>query len=112
MSLAYILQSLLTQGLGLSVGILEYNMIMILEYDMNMIACSILSFPDDSVAKELACNSGDMGDAGSIPRSGRFPGGENGNPFHYFYFLENPTDRGAWWATVYGVMKSQTRLSN
>lgn len=44
MSLAYILQSLLTQGLGLSVGILEYNMIMILEYDMNMIACSILSF--------------------------------------------------------------------
>lgn len=44
MSLADILQSLLTQGLGLSVGILEYNMIMILEYDMNMIACSILSF--------------------------------------------------------------------
>ena len=42
MSLAYILQSLLTQGPGLSVGILEYDMIMILEYDMNMITCSKL----------------------------------------------------------------------
>ena len=47
MNLAYILQSLLTQGLGLGVGILEYGMAMILEFDMNMITCSILSFPDD-----------------------------------------------------------------
>ena len=108
MNLAYILQSLLTQGLGPGVGILEYDMAMILEFDMNMITCSILSFPDDSVAKESACNSGDT--AGSIPRSGRFPGGGNGNPLQYY--LENSMDRGAWWATVYVVMKSQTWLSN
>ena len=42
------------------------------------------------------------GDAGSVPRSGRFPGGRNGNPLKYS-FLENPMDRGAWQATVHGV---------
>ena len=45
------------------------------------------------------------GDAGSIPGSGRSPGGGNGNPFQYSY-LGNPMDRGAWWATVHGVAKS------
>jgi len=52
--------------------------------------------------KESACNAGIAGDAGLIPESGRFPGGENGNPLQYS-FLENPMDRGAWWATVHEV---------
>ena len=55
-----------------------------------------------------ACNAGDLG---LIPGSGRFPGEGNGNPLQYSY-LENPTDGGAWWATVPGVAKSQTRLSD
>ena len=49
-------------------------------------------------------------DLGSIPRSGRSPGIGNGSPLHCV-FLENSMDRGAWWATVHGVAKSQTRLS-
>ena len=50
-------------------------------------------------------------DLGSIPRSGRYPGEGNGNPFQYSR-LENSMDGGAWWATVHGVIKSRTRLSN
>ena len=49
------------------------------------------------------------GDAGSIPESGRSPGGGNGKPLHYSG-LGNPTDRGDWQATVHGVAKGQTRL--
>ena len=55
-----------------------------------------------------ACNAGDPG---SIPGLGRSPGEGNGNPLQYSC-LENPTDRGAWWATVHGVAESQTRLSD
>ena len=58
--------------------------------------------------KEPACNSGDLG---SIPGSGRSPGGGCGNPLQYSC-LENLMDRGAWWATVHGVAKSRTRLSD
>ena len=50
-------------------------------------------------------------DLGSIPESGRSPGEGNGNPLQYSC-LENPTGRGAWQATVHGVTKSQTRLSD
>ena len=57
--------------------------------------------------KASACNAGDLG---SIPGLGRSPGEGNGNPLQYSC-LENPMDRGAWWATVHGVTKSQTRLS-
>ena len=57
--------------------------------------------------KKSACNAGDSGPA---PRLERSPGGGNGNPLQYS-FLENFMDRGAWWATVHGVPKSQTRLS-
>ena len=64
-----------------------------------------LSASDD---KEPACNAGDLG---LIPRSGRSPGKKNGYPLQYFC-LENPVDRGAWQATVHGVTKSQTQLSN
>ena len=65
-----------------------------------------MGFPDGSEAKAPACNVGDLG---SIPGSGRSPGEGNGNPLQYSC-LENPIDGGAWWATVHGVTKSQTRL--
>ena len=51
------------------------------------------------------------GDSGSIPGSGRSPGEGNGNPLQYSC-LENPIEGGAWWATVHGVAKSRTRLSD
>ena len=51
------------------------------------------------------------GDLGSIPGSGRVPGGGNGNPLQYSC-LENPMVGGAWQATAHGVAKSRTRLSN
>ena len=59
------------------------------------------------ISEESACNVGDLG---PIPGSGRFPGEGNGNPLQYSC-LENPMDRGAWWASVHGVAKSQTQLS-
>ena len=49
----------------------------------------------------------DSRDVGSIPGWGRSPGVGNGNPLQYSC-LENPMDRGAWWATVHGVAKSRT----
>ena len=61
-----------------------------------------------SVVKNLPAHAGDVG---SISGSGRSPGEENGNPLQYSC-LENPMDRGAWWVTVHGVAKSQTRLSD
>ena len=67
-----------------------------------------MGFPGGSDGKESACNVGDLG---SIPELGRSPGGGHGNPLQYSC-LENPMDRGAWRATVHGVTKSQTRLSN
>ena len=67
-----------------------------------------LGFPGDSDGKEFTCNAGDLG---LIPGLGRPPGEGNGNPFQYSG-LENPMDRGAWWATVHGVTQSQTRLSD
>ena len=57
--------------------------------------------------EESACNAGDMG---SIPGLGRSRGRGNGKPLQYFC-LENPMDRGAWWATVHGVPK-KTGFSN
>ena len=61
-----------------------------------------------SEVKVCACNVGDLG---SIPGLGRSPGEGNGNPLQYSC-LENPMDGGAWWATVHGVAKSRTRLSD
>ena len=57
------------------------------------------------VAKKLPANAGDLRNL--IPGWGRCPGGGNGNPFQYSY-LENPMDRGAYRATIYGVKKSWT----
>jgi len=64
--------------------------------------------PCSSNGKESACNTGDPG---SIPGSGRSSGEGNGSPLQYSC-LENPMDRGAWQATVCGIAKSETRLSN
>ena len=50
------------------------------------------------VVKNLPANAADIRDSGSIPGSGRFPGGGNGNPLHYSC-LDNPKDRGTWQAT-------------
>ena len=54
-----------------------------------------MNFPGGSEGKASACNAGDPG---SIPGTGRSPGEENGNPLQYSC-LENPMDRGTWWAT-------------
>ena len=62
------------------------------------------------VVKNPPANAGDTRDAGSIPGLGRSPGGGHGNPLRYSC-LENPMDKGAWWATVPGVAQSRTRLS-
>ena len=67
-----------------------------------------LGFPGGSEVKASACNAGDLG---LKPGSGRSPGGENGNPLQYSC-LENSMDGRAWWATVHGVAKSQTGLSD
>jgi len=60
-------------------------------------------------SKESACNSGATGDMGSIPGSGKSPGGGHEKPLQYSC-LENPMDRGAWRATVHSAAKSQTQL--
>ena len=65
-------------------------------------------FPGGSDGKASVYNVGDLG---SIPGLGRSPGEGNGNPLQYSC-LENSMDGGAWWATVHGVTKSQTQLSD
>ena len=67
-----------------------------------------VGFPCSSEDKESASKARDLG---LIPRSGRFPEKGNGNPLQYPW-LENSMGRGAWWATVHGVTKSQTWLSD
>ena len=66
-----------------------------------------LRFPGGTMVKNPPANAGDARDAGSILESGRSPGAENGNLLQYSC-LENSMDRGAWWAAVHGVTKSQT----
>ena len=61
------------------------------------------------MVKNPLANAGDVRDMGSIPGSGRSPGGGHGNPLQYSY-LENPLDSGAWWATAHRVEKSQIQL--
>ena len=69
----------------------------------------ILAPPGGSEGKEFTCDVGAAGEVGSIPGSLRSPGEGNGNLLQYSC-LENPMDRGAWWAPVLGVAKSWTRL--
>ena len=59
------------------------------------------------LVKNLPAKAGDMRDEGSIPGSGRSPGGWHGNPLQYSC-VENPMDRGAWWATVHRAAQDQT----
>ena len=59
------------------------------------------------VVKNLHANAGGLRKGGSIPGSGRSPGGGQGNPLQYSC-LENPMDRGAWQATVHGVTQNRT----
>ena len=63
-----------------------------------------INLPVGSVVKNMPANAGDVG---SVPELGRSPGEGNGRLLQYSY-LGNPKDRGAWWATVYGVAKNQT----
>ena len=58
------------------------------------------------VVKNPLANAGDLRESGLIPGSGRSPGGGQDNPLQYSC-LENPMDRGAWWAIVHGFPKSQ-----
>ena len=67
----------------------------------------LLGFPGGSDSEESACNAGD---AGSVPGSGRSPGGGNGT--HCSVLAWRMPWRGAWWAAARGVTKSQARLSN
>ena len=62
------------------------------------------------VVKNLSADAGDVRGMGLTPESGRFPGSGCGSPLQYSC-LENPSDRGAWWATVHGVAKSRTCLN-
>ena len=68
-----------------------------------------MGFQGGSVVKNPPASAGDVGDLGSIPGSRRSLGAGNDNPLQYSC-LENSTDKGAWWATVHGVAKSQTQL--
>ena len=67
-----------------------------------------MGFPGGSNGKESTCNSGDLG---SIPGLGRSPGEGHSNSAQYFC-LENPMDRGAWWATVQGLQRVGHNWSN
>ena len=60
-----------------------------------------------SLLAQMVKSAFNVGDPGSNPGSGRFPGEENGNPLQYSC-LKSSMDRGAWWATVQGVAKSRT----
>ena len=64
-----------------------------------------MGFSDDSVVRNPPANTGATGDSCCIPESGRYHVKGNGNPLQYSC-LENPMDRGAWWAIVYGFAKS------
>ena len=75
---------------------------------MSSFEMMLSGFPSGSDGEESACNARDLG---SIPGLGRSPEEGNGYPLQYSG-LENSTDKGAWQATVHGVTKSQTRLSN
>ena len=74
-------------------------------FHLNIVSAEVsCSFPGGAVVKKSPANAGDAGDTGSIPGSGRSPGGGNGNPLQYSC-LENSMDREAWWATVDEVIK-------
>ena len=87
---------------ALSIAVRAWDLLK--EVTIIFITSAIVGFPCSSVGKEPACSAGDPG---SIPGLGRSPGEGNGNPLQY-PCLENLMDKGAWWAAVHGVAKSQT----
>ena len=82
-------------------------MLTFLRFKESVMACG-QALPCSSKGKESAYNAGDLG---LTPGSGRSSGEGNGNPLQYSC-LENPMDRGAWRASVQGITKSWTQLSN
>ena len=84
--------------------------------EIQTICSSVMNLPvirllGGLVVKNPPANAGDTGDMGSVPGSGRSPGGKNGSPLPYSC-LESPMDRGAWRAAVYSIAKSLTPLSD
>ena len=78
------------------------------EFD-EFLECIYTAFWASQAVLVLKNPSANAGDVGSVPGLGRSPGGGHGDPFQYSC-LENPLDRGAWWATAHGVGKSWMRL--
>ena len=78
-------------------------------YNIYVVVLPYPGFPDGLVVKNPPANAGDVRDDGSIPGSRRSPGRGHGNPLQYSC-LENPMDRGPWWATVHRVTKSWSQL--
>ena len=93
-----------------------YIMLQYIYYTNNMLLLILcvscihyMGFSDGAIGKEPICQCRRHKLCDSIPGSGRSPGGWHGNPLQYSC-LENSMDRGAWWAAVHGVTKSQIRL--
>ena len=84
-----------------------YNISLCIDLSRSLWPCHVASLMVQTV-KPLSAM---LGSPDSIPRLERSPGEGNGNPLQYSC-LENSMDRGAWWATVHGVTKSRTQLSD
>ena len=104
-SLFYIVLNFIVKSILMTLWVVTFILIYLLNCE---IPKGKTGFPGSSEGKESACNAGDLA---LMPWLGRSPGEGNGNPLQYSC-LENPTDRGAWWAIVHGVTKSWTRLSD
>ena len=69
-----------------------------------------MGFPGGTVVKNSPANAGDVAEVGLIPGSGISPGEGKGSPLQYSC-LENPMNRGDWWASGHGITKNQTQLA-
>ena len=78
--------------------------------DLKQVSVRLRASQGAPAVKNLLANAEDAGDGGSVSGLGRTPEEGNGNPLQYSC-LENPMDRGAWWATIHGAAESQTQLS-
>ena len=82
---------------------------MLINYFLTVLVNTLRNSQVVCVVKSPPANEEDIRDADLIPGSGRFSGVGHGNPLQYSY-LENPMDRGAWWATVHRATKNRTQL--
>ena len=98
----------MSHGQSFWVSFLSHPVCGTLTWYLGHFSIGSLGFTGGSDSKESACNVGDLG---SSPESGRSPEEGNGHLLHYSS-LENPVNRGARWATVHGVTKSWTQLSD